>query len=287
MSGFERLDVVIGIIFIFLQLSLICLAFHESIEAWVKKRATYLEWGIRELLDDPGGKGLVEKLYNHPLICGLFGGTYNPEWVRNWWGRTNLPSYIPARNFALALMDTVLHSPSPARVPRAGADSGPTEGGTGDVKGGADYCTAISIESLRNAINNIDNEQVPRSIRTFVDHARDDISKVRERIAAWYNSLTDRVAGWYKRYAQVYILVFGLLAAIILNVDTVAVVQSLSLDPTLRNAIVAASQQYVANHPSLSSLTSSSTSASPPSSSLPTTACQKDGTRPSVIARGT
>src|SRR6185436_2185893 len=94
-----------------LLLSLICSAVNEIIEAWLKKRASYLEQGIRELLDDPSGNGLARKLYSHPLIKGLFRGPYIPSQIKKSGGyasRSDLPSYIPARNFALALMDVVL-----------------------------------------------------------------------------------------------------------------------------------------------------------------------------------
>ena len=54
------LDVAIGMIFVYLLLSLICSAAHEMIEYWLKKRASDLERGVRELLttedgSDPGG----------------------------------------------------------------------------------------------------------------------------------------------------------------------------------------------------------------------------------------
>jgi hypothetical protein len=135
MLGLEMFDVAIGLVFVFLLLSLVCSAFNEIIEALFKKRATYLEQGIRALLNDKDGTGVVEELYNHPLISGLFGGMYNPKKIRSWrLGRTNLPSYIPARNFALALMDLVLNPP-PRTNPEE-ADKG-KEADTEPVKGNA------------------------------------------------------------------------------------------------------------------------------------------------------
>ena len=45
--GSEIIDVVIGMIFVFLVLSLVCSAANEIIEAWLNKRADYLEKGIK------------------------------------------------------------------------------------------------------------------------------------------------------------------------------------------------------------------------------------------------
>ena len=52
MFGSGILEVAIGIIFIYLLVSLLCSAVREGIEAWTKTRAAYLEYGIRELLHD-------------------------------------------------------------------------------------------------------------------------------------------------------------------------------------------------------------------------------------------
>src|SRR5262249_15358740 len=96
----------------YLLLALMCSAAKEVLELWLKKRSTDLEAGIRELLNDPEGKELAKKVFEHPLVFGLFGGDYKPtltwtDFFKNWCS-SNLPSYIPARNFAQALADVVL-----------------------------------------------------------------------------------------------------------------------------------------------------------------------------------
>ena len=85
------LDTVIGVIVIFLQLSLVCTAVNELFALMLKKRAKELEKGIGKLLTNPQ---LVDKFFAHPLIKGL-----RPD--------ERKPSYIPSRTFALALMDIV------------------------------------------------------------------------------------------------------------------------------------------------------------------------------------
>ena len=85
------LDTVIGVVVIFLQLSLVCTAINEFVALCLRKRAKELEKGIRTLLTSPQ---LVDKFYAHPLIQGL-----RPD--------ERKPSYIPSRTFALALMDIV------------------------------------------------------------------------------------------------------------------------------------------------------------------------------------
>ena len=70
MFGSVVLDVAIGLSLLFLFVSLICSAIREAIEAVLNTRASDLERGIRERLDDPGGQGAARALYSHPMGCG-------------------------------------------------------------------------------------------------------------------------------------------------------------------------------------------------------------------------
>ena len=106
MFGSQVLEVVIGLVLMYLLLSLICSSIREGVEACLKARAGDLQRGIRELFQDRDGTGLTKELYEHPLVYGLFKGEYSP-------GKSgNLPSYIPSRSFAVALLDIVSRGPS-------------------------------------------------------------------------------------------------------------------------------------------------------------------------------
>ena len=87
------LDVAIGMIFMWLILSVTTMSIQEWIASYLKWRAKDLETAIRRLL---GNNQLwAEQLYAQPLIQGLskkLGAK---------------PSYIPANKFALALVDIV------------------------------------------------------------------------------------------------------------------------------------------------------------------------------------
>jgi hypothetical protein len=97
------LDVAVGLVFVFLLLSLISSAANELIESAVKKRAVFLHRGIIELIggtDSDEGKKLLTAIYDHGLVNALYKGTYASASKDG-----DLPSYIPAQNFALALLD--------------------------------------------------------------------------------------------------------------------------------------------------------------------------------------
>lgn len=242
------LDVAIGMVFIYLLLSLLCTATSELIELMLKKRATDLERGIRELLQpgsESGTAGVVEKIYNHPLINGLYGGTYAKSGVTSalsYVKRTQLPSYIPARSFALALMDVVMPgSGAGAESGAAGATAAPvtTAPATTTATAGADQLAA-----LRTELQNIESHQVRQALTTLIDAAAGDVGRARANIEEWFNSSMDRVSGWYKRRSQITVLILGLLVAIAVNADSVLMVRRLASDGALRDSLVASANVY-------------------------------------------
>ena len=102
MFNSNMIDVAIGLVFVFLLLSLVCSALNEILEGFFKQRAAHLERGIKELVGNVGtdqNRKFVEMLYDHSLINSLFRGNYKDC------PKKKLPSYIPSANFALAVLD--------------------------------------------------------------------------------------------------------------------------------------------------------------------------------------
>jgi hypothetical protein len=104
MFGSVILDTAIGMILVFLLLSLMVTAANEIIAAALLSRAKWLRKGLNRLLT----AGWVDRLYAHPLIQGT---AIDPptKWQQlsslPWRGEG--PSYIPSRAFATALLDLV------------------------------------------------------------------------------------------------------------------------------------------------------------------------------------
>ncbi|MDX6382686.1 MAG: hypothetical protein QOK48_259 [Blastocatellia bacterium] len=253
MFGSSIIDIAIGLIFVYLLLSLICSAANETIERFSKMRAKDLERGLGEMLRDDD---LVERLYKHPLIYSLFPKPYTK-------GGFNLPSYIPARSFALALMDTVCPPDDGDRSGAAGSTGAGIAGSTASV------LTDIKEHLPKLRATLIANKTIPddvkRALVTCIDAGSDDPKKVRENIEGWFDSAMDRVSGGYKRRSQLIILCIGLVLTILLNVDTLTIVRTLSTDKAMRDSLVAAAQEYAKNNPAPTA-TPTPTPTSPPAS---------------------
>jgi hypothetical protein len=103
MFGSDILEVVVGLVFIFWLLSLICSTLNEGIVTVLAMRAKDLEKAIRSLLGGPDGDALASAFYNHGLIRVLKKGGRNP-------------SYIPPRTFGLVVRDLLAAGAAPAKT---------------------------------------------------------------------------------------------------------------------------------------------------------------------------
>src|SRR5262249_15532844 len=102
--GSTVLDVAIGLVFVYLLLSIICTTINEWILGALKVRSKTLEQGIKQLLDNQPAPALqkaeqtaasfVSAFYKHPVITGMMRDSSHP-------------SYLSARSFTTAVMDIV------------------------------------------------------------------------------------------------------------------------------------------------------------------------------------
>lgn len=85
------LDVAIGLIGLYLALSVIASALLEFYAALLSRPGRILRWGIAQLFNDPLKVGLSKAFYEHPLLRGMTGG--------------KLPSQIDPKLAARVLVD--------------------------------------------------------------------------------------------------------------------------------------------------------------------------------------
>lgn len=208
MLGSTILETAVGLILIFLLMSLICSALREAFESMMKQRALDLQCGIRELLQDRDGHGLAKELYSHPLVYGLFTGEYKPihtTSVTRWFLRGGkLPSYIPSSNFARALLDLEMQG-------------------------------------------RVESPEINAVLRSLAQGADDDVTALRVNVEEWFNASTDRIGGWYKRRTQGVLFAIGIAAAITLNVNPLVIGNALFKEADLRATAVATAQSYTGN----------------------------------------
>jgi len=110
-------EVAIGLIFVWIVLSLTIIQIQEWINVRLDQRARDMEDAIHEMLANPN---LKAQLYDHPVIRALTSKKRNePSRIPAWFYRypllrgftkeiRKLPSYIPSQQFSLALFDIAM-----------------------------------------------------------------------------------------------------------------------------------------------------------------------------------
>lgn len=110
-------EVAIGLIFVWIVLSLTIIQIQEWINVRLDKRARDMEEAIHEMLANPN---LKAQFYDHPVIRGLTSKKRKePSKIPSWFYRypilrgftkeiRKLPSYIPSQQFSLALFEITM-----------------------------------------------------------------------------------------------------------------------------------------------------------------------------------
>lgn len=226
------LDVAIGLVVVYFILSLICSVIIEGIAGIRKWRPAVLLQGIKELITEtvkPGDSPdeIKRKTENATEIMDNF--LKNPLFL----GGTSsyMPSYIPSRSFALALLDS--------------------------LKGHADVMTKIENKSLDKAaisLDSVDNikhlvgalapdNYLRKALLPLLESAGKDLDKAMANIEQWYDGAMARVTGWYKRWSQYVGLGLAIIVALALNADTFQISKTLYTDQTVRVQMVATAQE--------------------------------------------
>ena len=219
--GSEVLEVAIGLSFMFLLLSIVCSTLTEWISWGLGLRAKTLERGLTQLV--VGSKSttasapeleanavFLANVLGHPLI----------EAIK---GKSTMPSYIPARTFAGALLATVAQGDATLITVRAA------------LAPPADGASAAIPEHLR------------RQLAAILDQADGSLVSFRKGVETWYDDAMERVGGWYKRNAQRWTIVIAVVVTLLLNANTLAVATGLLNDPTARAVFVAEAAKEVAS----------------------------------------
>jgi tetrahydromethanopterin S-methyltransferase subunit B len=204
------IDVAIGIVFIYLLLSLVCTSISEIISQMGAIRSKNLEKSIHNLLRDPEAAGLASKFYNHPLITGL-----SRKGKSIWKAR---PSYIPSRIFFITLLDI--------------------------IKENSEEKSNIISTDLRNAVETctILNSENKKALHALINDANNKLDKSQKNIENWFDDAMERVSGEYKRKMQYIVVSLAILMVLTLNIDTFTIANNLAQDSTLRDSVIKSAQ---------------------------------------------
>jgi len=187
------LEVVIGLAFCYASLALTVTTLQEALSAVFRLRAGMLRACLQRMLHDPAFTGIARALYAHPLISTRTDLT-DPHASQH-----PGPSYIEPANFAIALIDA--------------------------IRGGG--------AALDSAIAAVPDPQLRRTLNTLYLQTGGDVQRFQAALGGWFDSTMARLSGAYKRRQLLVSFLLALLLAILLNIDSIHLFQTLWRQPAL------------------------------------------------------
>jgi hypothetical protein len=231
------LDVAIGLILMYVMLSLLVTTLQEGIASLLALRSRNLVDAVANLLSDPelaehpDYRTLVADFYRHPLVRSLYRRHYepSPSTPHDVLRKLRLPSYLPSRTFAIALADVL-----------RGQQTATQAAGINDVLLSAkDSIAKLPHCSLRRTL-----ELLVGDADQLAERANDRAQLICSRLEGWFNDSMARTSGWYKRSAQRLSLVLGFVVAVALNANTFEVASTLWRDESVRTSLAAAAAAH-------------------------------------------
>ncbi len=260
MFGSDILEVAIGLVMVYLVLSLLCTTVTDWITRIFALRTKTLQDGIYELINND--KNLNAKILHNPFLRGLSPKDAKINWWDSWhlwkwypFKKTNYgPSEIPPDTFAQIILDTVMNAEKKSGSGYAAIISASSsEQDKNDAQGRSMALLKASRVTVQNLEQNIktldiknDNKVV---LQAFLAAAKTKaanwdgvVKEFRASLAKWFDDSQQRVTGWYKRKTQVIVLCLALALCFGMNVDTVGIANNFYSNPELRSVVVAAAE---------------------------------------------
>jgi hypothetical protein len=219
MFGIAAIDVLIGLLTIYLFFALACTAFVEALSSWMSLRSKNLEAGLKELLDGKleANQPFVDAFYAHPLVQALSKG---PQ------GR---PSYIPTDVVGRVVQSLLLKNDPDAALVKA-----------------IERLPDITAEG-QGSPETQQPTRVKELLRTFVSQGEQDLMAFRKAVEDHFDAVMDRASGWVKRRQQTVALIASAVLVLFANVDTVAIATALYTNPEIRAGLIAQAEKMVEN----------------------------------------
>jgi hypothetical protein len=231
------LDTAISLILVFLIFSVIAYIIQEMISVNLKFRGNMLWKSMAQLLDDFHFTGwrkltgnirkkifkgvpdptantkvqLTDLFYAHPQIQSLM-----KEKLR-------LPSYIPAANFALAVLDLVAQK----------APAGNYTDQLAKVKAGLQTFSAA-------------NGNVGKIIEDLVNTSV-NMQDLQQRLENWFDNYMKRVSGWYESHVLLSLRIIAVIIAIGFNLNVIKLARVIYNNADIRASMVAIATDVVDN----------------------------------------
>lgn len=199
------LDIGLGLVFFYVILSLVASAVQEWIASLLALRSKNLLSGVKNMIGDD----YAAKLYAHPLIKNLA-------------KENKLPSYIAPETLGTVLLEVVAK------------------------ENGEKPFVAHNADELRGLVDKIDEKHPLKDILgALIDEGDAAANALKDRLSGWFDEGMNRVSGWYKRQAKIWIFGIAAVVTVSTNASTIHIAEELWRNDALRTQIAVQAQAVV------------------------------------------
>lgn len=218
--NFVFLEITIGLVFIYLLLSLFSTIIMEMIATLFRMRASLLKTTIERLLNDSNNNASID-FFNQPLMKNLSD-------YKTWWSSSfnvgDTPSNISAQNFSNTIINLILK----------------------------DQMDEIELSRItENLAQTSFSKDAKTHIESLIRNSKGNYECFQKGLEDWYNDTMERANGWYKRQVQYILLFVGFCIAFAFNADSIEIIQKLQSDPATRIAIVNNATSFIQKNDTL------------------------------------
>ncbi|MBC7745614.1 MAG: hypothetical protein H7096_10965 [Flavobacterium sp.] len=234
------LDVVIGLVFIYLLYSLLATVLAEIIATNLGLRARNLKEAIDRMLNDENEN---IKSLNHPI-----------GWI---WDKIkrSIDSLRLMKNPKNVHVTNFYNHPEIKYLGSSGIFRNPSSFKAVSfsktmmyILNGSGTLDPLKIESeLRNNAPKILGKETASYVLSLWEESYGDVTRFKQQLEAWFERTMEQATEWYKRKIQLVLLVIGFFLAWIFNADTLVMVKKLSQDKSAREQMVNMANVYQQN----------------------------------------
>jgi len=237
MFDLKILEIAIGLIFIYLLLSLLATAVNEFVMRFLYSRGENLKRAITRMLEDSNkDEKLIGDFYKHPLIEKF---TNPSKW--NYLLKINKPSYLTSNSFSKVLLEVL--------------------GDKNEMN--------VDVDTIKEKIDELfpkEDSSTRKLLLNFVEDANGNLEQLKSNLENWYELMMERTTGWYKRRVQLALLIIGFSISVIFNADTIQMAKNLSSDPAARASMIEMAENYYSSMSEAEGTDSTDTQATLPAS---------------------
>ncbi|WP_138431627.1 hypothetical protein [Fodinibius saliphilus] len=216
MFGIEALNVVVGLIFVYLLFSLFVSIINEILSSLLQIRGTELKSIIQNMVSSE----LVDKIYENPKIQTFLRRTgklnYGSKSFLEKHHHGILPDEIPPEDFTNALIETIKEEKE-------------------DDQTISQYLKSLDTQSSVGL----------NYLASLAEEVEQDLNAFEKEVKQWYDKVMGYASDWYKRKLRWILIALGLVVAVAFNVDSISIFKTLSDNPQARQALIAQTEAFV------------------------------------------